>query len=156
MTQKCTEKNKKPTMANAARRALCLVAMVVLASAPAAAQTVVLTQCQDVVPYAGANVIAVRQVRTLVDELAALSWEKSMQTVSDQDYTAALNRFISHAIASDRGLDQRDGDGRTALHWAAANGHQVRAAPFQPHTCLRPRGLNQSLCPHACTPHAPY
>ena len=77
-----------------------------------------------------------RQVRTLVDELAALSWEKSMQTVSTQDYTEALNRFVSRAIESDRGIDQRDGDGRSALHWAAANGHEVRDSPLQ-HTYFR-------------------
>lgn len=56
----------------------------------------------------------------------AIYWEqKSMQTIRDADYTEALQRFVRRAIDSGRGLDERDGDGRTALHWAAANGHQV-------------------------------
>ena len=102
------------------------------------------------------DVQVIDQVRTLVDELAALSWEvlcpllfpvcdiawklwlayptcdgqKSMQTVKEADYTEALNHFINRAIASGRGLDERDGDGRTALHWAAANGHQVDVVCF--------------------------
>jgi len=53
-------------------------------------------------------------------------WEqKSMQTIRDADYMEALERFVRRAIDSGKGLDERDGDGRTALHWAAANGHQV-------------------------------
>lgn len=41
-------------------------------------------------------------------------------------YMETLHRFIQRAVDSGRGLDERDGDGRTALHWAAANGFQVR------------------------------
>lgn len=48
-----------------------------------------------------------------------------MQIVNDKDYTETLHSFIRRAIDSGRGLHERDGDGRTALHWAAANGHQV-------------------------------
>eukprot|EP00277_Geminigera_cryophila_P004209 CAMPEP_0179419202 /NCGR_PEP_ID=MMETSP0799-20121207/8464_1 /TAXON_ID=46947 /ORGANISM="Geminigera cryophila, Strain CCMP2564" /LENGTH=155 /DNA_ID=CAMNT_0021192641 /DNA_START=27 /DNA_END=494 /DNA_ORIENTATION=+ len=71
---------------------------------------------------------AAQQKRMLVDELAALSWEKSMQTIRDADYMEALERFVRRAIDSGKGLDERDGDGRTALHWAAANGHQDQVA----------------------------
>ena len=56
--------------------------------------------------------------------------------VKDADYTATLHRHISRAIDSGRGLDERDGDGRTALHWAAANGHQVVALCSPSHTVL--------------------
>jgi ankyrin repeat protein len=49
-----------------------------------------------------------------------------MQVVNEGAYIETLHRFIQRAVDSGRGLDERDGDGRTALHWAAANGFQVR------------------------------
>ena len=48
-----------------------------------------------------------------------------MQIVEGEKYKDMLQRQIRRAIDSGRGIDERDGDGRTALHWAAANGHQV-------------------------------
>jgi len=81
--------------------AICLVAAVALASSPRPAQA-----------------------RTLVDELAALAWEENMQTVPQADARKNLHTVIRLATDSDRGLEERDGDGRTALHWAAANGYQ--------------------------------
>ena len=48
-----------------------------------------------------------------------------MQIVEGEKYKDMLQRHIRRAIDSGRGIDERDGDGRTALHWAAANGHQV-------------------------------
>ena len=60
-----------------------------------------------------------------------------MQTVKDADYTEALNRYIGRAIDSGRSIDERDGDGRTALHWAAANGHKVQSTMRK---CIRRSG----------------
>ena len=60
-----------------------------------------------------------------------------MQIVNDGAYRDTLHRFIRRAVDSGRGLDERDGDGRTALHWAAANGFQVRR-------CSVPRGSRAS------------
>jgi ankyrin repeat protein len=51
--------------------------------------------------------------------------QKKMQIVEGEKYKDMLQRHIRRAIDSGRGIDERDGDGRTALHWAAANGHQV-------------------------------
>ena len=51
--------------------------------------------------------------------------QENMQTVPQADARKNLHNVIRLATDSDRGLEERDGDGRTALHWAAANGYQV-------------------------------
>ena len=62
-------------------------------------------------------------------------WQRSMQIVNDGAYLDTLHRFIRRAVTSGRGLDERDGDGRTALHWAAANGFQVRRCSVPRNRC---------------------
>ena len=55
--------------------------------------------------------------------------QENMQTVPQADTRKNLHTVIRLATDSDRGLEERDGDGRTALHWAAANGYQVCGCP---------------------------
>jgi ankyrin repeat protein len=53
-----------------------------------------------------------------------------MHITNEADYAQTLQNLIRRAIDSGRGLEEKDGDGRTPLHWAAAIGNQVRCAAW--------------------------
>lgn len=62
----------------------------------------------------------------LVDDLAAMEWQKRIGTLEAEDadqYISRIDAAISRSVDSGKSLETMDSDGRTPLHWASANGH---------------------------------
>ncbi|KAJ1483350.1 ankyrin repeat-containing domain protein [Baffinella frigidus] len=60
----------------------------------------------------------------LVEQLAGLVWNRNVGSIDGGEaaFRKQVERMVTDAVAAGANLDSMDHEGRTPLHWAAANG----------------------------------
>ena len=89
--------------------------------------TIALALLSTVLLLAGAPVAAQEESQEgglpLVEQLAGLVWNRNVGSIDGGDaFRMQAERTVKDAVAAGANLDSMDHEGRTPLHWAAANG----------------------------------
>jgi len=91
----------------------------------------------------------------LVEQLAGLVWNRNVGSIDGGDaFRTQAERTVKDAVAAGANLDSMDHEGRTPLHWAAANGEvAVVQVPPRPATLEATQGQMDdffSQLPYKC------